>query len=165
MFFSQPRSLYLSSVGLLLLIALGIFIVFDMLAALTVHVWLTLAYAAIWSLIAAILLWQQPNRQKVLIISIFLAGILAVHFINWDSRKPFLRDFNQIEIGMTVAQADQMMDDYIKFIGPAAQLTAQGQVVAGKVSYRHTRWGWGNSDIGVLTIEDGRVVETVFYPD
>jgi len=37
--------------------------------------------------------------------------------------------------------------------------------VTGTSTYRHTNEGWGNSDWGVVTFEDGRVVQTEFMPD
>ena len=153
------------SAGLLLLIALGIFIIFDLEIALSINTYITLAYAAFWLIIGYLILRQHPKRYKLSLLAIFLTAILVIYSIDWNSRKPFLRDFHRIEIGMAATQVDQMMDDYIKFIGPTTQLNAQGDVVAGKISYRHTRQGWGDSDVIMLTIESGQIIEISYYPN
>ena len=153
------------SAGLLLLIALGIFIIFDLEIALSINTYITLAYAAFWLIIGYLILRQHPKRYKLSLLAIFLTAILVIYSIDWNSRKPFLRDFHRIEIGMTATQVDQMMKNYIKFIGPTTQLNAQGDILAGKISYRHTRQGWGDSDVIILTIENSQIVEISYYPD
>ena len=152
-------------VGLLLLIALGVFLIFDLETALSINSYFTLAYTAFWLLIGFLLLRHRPRRYKLSLLALFLAAILTVYYIDWNGRKPFLRDFHRIEIGMTADQADQLMAHYIKFIGPTDQINALGDLLAGKISYRPTQLGWGDSDIAILTIKDGRVVEVSYYPD
>ncbi|MCB9079030.1 MAG: hypothetical protein H6631_15630 [Anaerolineaceae bacterium] len=156
---------YSLAVGLLLLIALGVFLIFDLEIALSINGYFTLAYTAFWLLIGFLLLRHRPNRYKLSLLALFLTAILVIYFIDWNGRKPFLRDFHRIELGMTADQADQMMAQYIKFVGPTTQLNAQGKVLTGKVSYRPARLGWGDSDIAILTIENGQVVDLSYYPD
>jgi hypothetical protein len=48
---------------------------------------------------------------------------------------------------------------------PDVEVDAQGEIVAGTVTYRHTDAGWGDSDWGVIVFEGGRVVQTKFLPD
>ncbi|MCB0210637.1 MAG: hypothetical protein KDJ52_14960 [Anaerolineae bacterium] len=152
-------------VGLLLLIALGIFMLFDVEIALSINAYITLAYTAFWLLIGFLLLRRRPNRYKLTLLTVFLCAILIVYFIDWNGRKHFMRAFQRIEVGMTVAQADETMNSYTKFVGPTSQFDAQGQVMTGKISYRSSRQSWNDADVAILTIEDGRVVEFSYHPD
>jgi hypothetical protein len=99
---------------------------------------------------------------------------LTISTINWNSRKPFLRDLYRIKEGMTAAQVEQTMGDYMTGGGVPAgspgirldgRLIEQGATATGTISYRHTNEGWGNSDWGVVTFEGGRVVDVWFSPD
>jgi hypothetical protein len=141
-------------------------IFFDLLKALSVYLQFTLAYTTFWLMIGVVLLRHKPRPYQLSVLAIFLVVVLIVYFTNWDSRKAFLKDFNQIEVGMTMAQVDQLMKHYLtKSVGPTTELNDKGEIIAGTVSYRHTLEGWGNADIGVLTFESGRVVQDIFYPD
>ena len=42
------------------------------------------------------------------------------------------------------------------------QFDEQGQIVTGWLTYRHTDEGWADSGWGVVTFENGRVVEVRF---
>ena len=160
--------------ALILWIALSAFLIVDFAISASVHLRFTAAYAAFWVLVGALLLHGSPRRRKVLILGLFAMAILSVPFINWNSRKPFLRDFYRIEEGVTPAQVDEIMDGYMKghYGGPPLSLTDvryefndQGEIVTGWVTYRHTEEGWGDSDWGTVTFEDGRVVRIHFSPD
>jgi hypothetical protein len=104
-------------------------------------------------------------REKVVILTLFLVALGSVRFVDWNTRKPFLRALDRVTAGLTEAQADEIMDGYIKGISPMAQVDEQGGVDWGTVSYRHTTKAWGNVDVGVLVFQNGRVVRVDFYPD
>lgn len=152
-------------VGLLLLIALGVFLVFDLEIALSSNTYVTLAYTTFWLVIGFLLLRRRPKRYKLTLLAVFLCAILTVYFVDWTGRKHFLRDFRRIELGMTAAQVDQAMSDYAKFVGPTTEFDKQGQVETGKISYRSSRHRWDVTDVAILTLEGGRVVEISYYPD
>ena len=57
------------------------------------------------------------------------------------------------------------MGSYPGLVGTGTEINGEGQVISGNVSYTHTEEKWGNSDIGVITFQDGLVVETKFLPD
>ena len=152
--------------------ALTVFLILDLTIASSVHLGFSAAYAAFWALVGVLILSGSPGRLRLVIVALFIAAVLSVRFMNWNSRKPFLRDFYRIEEGMTPAQVREIMGDYMggNFGGPAGSHDdyvhdEQGELVAGSVTYRHTDEGWGNSDWGVVTFEDGRVVQTRFFPD
>lgn len=157
-------------------IALTLLLILDLGLGLAVSVYATFvaAYAAFWVLVGALLLARRPMREKVLILALFVVVVVSVRFIDWNSRKPFLRDFYRINEGMTESQVDRIMGGYMKgyYGGPPPflreyepQLDEQGKIITGWVTYRHTDEGWGDSDWGEVTFENGRVVETKFLPD
>jgi hypothetical protein len=157
-------------------IALTLFLILDLGLGLAVSVYVTfvVVYAAFWVLVGALLLARRPRREKALILVLCAVVLLSVRFVDWNSRKPFLRDFDRVKVGMTESQVDQIMHGYMKEYGggPPPSLRAyepqfdeQGNIVTGWVTYRHTDEGWGNADWGEITFEDGRVVEKRFLPD
>jgi hypothetical protein len=121
-----------------------------------------------------LLLIGRPLREKFLILGLFLVLVVSIYFVDWNSRKPFLKDFHRIEAGMTEQQVDQIMAGYMKSYGggPPASLReyepeydGQGRLLTGWITYRHTKEGWGDSDWGEITFADGQVVEKRFLPD
>ena len=153
-------------------LALTAFLVFDLASAVSVHLGFSAAYAAFWALVGTLILWRGPDRLRLVVVALFVAAVLSVRLINWNSRKPFLRDFYRIEEGMTPAQVRESMGAYMggSFEGPPGShddyvYDELGELVTGSVTYRHTDEGWGNSDWGVVTFEDGHVVQTRFLPD
>ena len=89
----------------------------------------------------------------------------SVRFVDWNTRKPFLRRPDRVTAGITEAQADEIMDGYIKGMSPMAQVDDQGGIDCGTVSYRHTTEAWGNTDVGGLIFQGCRVVRVEFLPD
>ena len=151
--------------GLLLWVALSVLCIFDLLGSASFYPVFVAIYTTFWVLIEALLLYDRPIREKVLILAVFVTLIFSLRFIDWNSRKPFLRGFYRIEEGMTHRQVEQIMGCYTRSVGTNAQVDGEGYTVTGNVSYTHTDEGWGNSDIGLLTFQGGRVAEIEFLPD
>jgi drug/metabolite transporter (DMT)-like permease len=162
--------------ALALCMALSLFLVLDLGLGFAVSIYsgFVAAYAAFWVLVGALLLRHRPGREKVLILVLFVSVLFSVRFIDWNSLKPFLKHFNRIKEGMTASQVDEIMSEYWRgqYGGPPLslreldpQFDEQGRIVRGRVTYRHTDEGWGNSDWGVVAYEDGRVVGTEFLAD
>lgn len=134
-----------------------------------------------------LLLWKASWLKFVCYVMMILSlGVL--YFVPWNSRKPFLRDFEKIHIGMTVPEVEMIMGNYLKGTGwqtprstessparptepssdiplnpsdnPSGELGFQDSVV-----YRHSNEGAFNSDWGVVKFEDGKVVSKTFMPD
>jgi hypothetical protein len=151
-------------------LALSIFLILDILGSASLYFRFVAIYTAFWVLVGALLLYGRPVREILLILGLFVMVAFSVRFIDWNSRKPFLRDFYSIKEGMTPAQVEQIMGDYMKGGGaplgsPKTEINEQGEIATGTLTYRHTDEGWGDSDWGVVTFEDGRVVQTEFLPD
>jgi hypothetical protein len=152
-------------------IALSIFLVCDLAISVSVYFKFTIIYAGFWALVGALFLHDRPLREKISVLSLFLIVVFSTRFVNWNSRKPFLKDLYSIQEGMTPAQVEQIMGSY--WIGgespfpngPETERNEQGEIVTGGITYLHTDEGWGNSDWGVVIFEHGRVVRVEFLPD
>jgi len=146
-------------------LALSIFLILDLGFSVSLYFRFVAIYTAFWVLVGALLLYGRPVRENLLILGLFVMVVFSVRLMDWNSRKPFLRDFYSIKEGMTAAQVEQIMGGYMKGGGRPIWINPQGEIVTGTSTYRHTNEGWGNSDWGVVTFENGRVVQTEFLPD
>jgi len=151
--------------GFLSWIALSFFLLLDLVGSVSLYPWVIAFYAVLCVLIALSLLYPRPRREKAVVLSLILITLCTTRFIDWNSRKPFLEDLYRVQVGMTEPQASRIMEGYLRSGSPATAAEAQGQGIAGTVSYRHTTEAWGNSDIGSLTFENGRVVAVEFLGD
>ncbi len=153
LFFDLVAALMLAGVG-------GLYLVFDKVAAISLYP-IAIAFFCALALVASLpLLYGRRRTIQIAIPIVIVLLALAVQFINWDSRKPFMRALNQIEAGMTVEQVDAMMAGYMR---SPAQSGSVGETNA--ISFRHTNEGWGNNDIGLITFVDGHVASREFVPD
>jgi len=152
--------------------ALSAFLILDLLFAVSLSYRFVALYAAFWALVGALLLYDRSLYGKLIVLALLVFVLWGVRFVDWTSRKPFLRDFYRIQEGMTPAQVDRIMEGYIRETGggpPGSEsqygYNERGEIVSGWVTYRHTDKGWGDSDMGVVTLRQGRVTETEFLPD
>jgi hypothetical protein len=155
--------------------ALSILLILDVGFAVSVYLQFLAIYAAFWVLIGALLLVGSPRHEKLLILGLLVMVLFSIRFIDWNSRKPFLKDFYRVREGMTVEQVQQIMGDYMggtcqpdnPFGLPTGESAAETEELAlpGRAVYRHTNEGWGDSDWGEITFDKGRVVRIQFLPD
>jgi hypothetical protein len=156
-------------------LALSAFLILDIVFSASLYSQFVVIYAAFWVLIGALLLHGSPRRERLLVLGLFVVVVSSIYFVDWNSRKPFLRDLYRVQEGMTVEQVDQIMGHYMGGTGwPARPLGLADEAstaamdeltLPGRLVYRHTNEGWGNSDWGEITFENGRVVEVRFLPD
>lgn len=118
----------------------------------------TASFAAFFALPALVLLWRTPRRTTMLLIGSFLLLILVIRNLDWNTRKPFLRGLDNVQVGMTIAQTDAAMQGFIR--SPVGGISEYGTV-----NYRHTDGGWGNADVGVVTFVNGLVARVEYLPD
>jgi hypothetical protein len=149
----------------ILMAAMVLYMLLDLAAAASLNPVISGGFALAALALGLYILDSLPLRQRLVLVGLLVTAVFAVRFIDWDSRKPFLRDFNQIQMGMTTEEVDGLMSDYIKSTSPLVATSIQGDVQTGAVSYRHTAEGWGDSDIGLITFAGGRVIGRTFYPD
>ena len=67
----------------------------------------------------ALLRPMPPQRQPAQLASFLAiaACLLALYFVEWTTRKPFLRDLARVRIGMTEAEVRQVMAGYMEGTG------------------------------------------------
>ena len=154
--------------------AMAFYVILDRVLTVSVHWRFVGLYAAFWVLFLLLLLLKASARDKLLIVGSLVVIFVGMRFVDWNSRKPFLRDLYRIKNGMTAAQVDQIMGDYmtggaVSLGNPGIRLDGrlleQGERATGMIAYRHTDEGWGNSDFGEVTFVSGRVVNVHFSPD
>jgi hypothetical protein len=151
--------------GLLWWLALSLFLILDLAGSVSLYLGFTFVYALFWVPVGLVILYPRPIREKLLVVILLAAVLFSIRLIDWNTRKPFLKDLARVRLGTPVAQADELMGDYVKSGGTLTQADEQGRIVSGTIAYRHTTEGWGNSDAGVLTIAGGRVVGVQYLPD
>ena len=170
-------------------IALGVLAFYEIAVAYPMAGWLYSSVAG------AFLIATWPfARGRFLLIRLALlvasvAVIAALYFVPWTTRKPFLRDLNRVRVGMTEAEVRGIMGKYMEGTGwpasPFETLTndtplhitgsssqystttsADGQmVIRDSLVFRHSNVGEFNSDWGVVSMSNGRVVQVEFCPD
>jgi hypothetical protein len=90
-----------------------------------------------------------------LLLSLLGVSLRTLYAIDWSTRKPFQRDLNQIQPGMSKAEVEQIMRGYIHGWDPSR----------GMLWFRHSEEAAFNADAGIVTLQNGRVVSVEFSPD
>jgi hypothetical protein len=158
-----------------------------------------MAYPVAWWLylsvavgFAAGFIHPVPERSQLARIGALLGVtvvIAALYFVEWTTRKPFLRDLARIRVGMTEAEVRHIMSRYMEgtgwpappfdtpknvgalsIVGSSSQYsttTSPGNhlVIRDSLVFRHSDDGAFNSDWGVVSMYGGRVVRVEFSPD
>lgn len=138
------------------LILLAAFLFFDYAYAVSVYRVVVLLTSTIFGAYALFAFHGIPSKIRWGIVGIGCGLIIGLRFVDWNSRKPFLRDLLSIRQGMTYAEVDAVMGKYIH--EPESQ-------TKDSVVYRHTNEGWGDSDCGFVSFSDGNVVAVEFSHD
>jgi hypothetical protein len=154
---------------------LCIFLIMDVTYSVSVYWQFVAIYAAFCVLVGLLLLVGSPKREKLLILGLLVIVLFSLRFVDWNSRKPFLRDLYRVQEGMSLEQVEEIMGEYMggaccpaeplglsdgQEAGEAEQMAPPDRLV-----YRHTNEGWGDSDWGEVHFENGRVVEVQYLPD
>ncbi len=135
----------------------------------------------------------SPTRRRIELTSAGCLSVMVVvailHLVPWSSRKPFLQDLERVQPGMARAEVEQIMAGYMRGTGwpevpfadgagprtltsvstgatyqtktdPNGQLAIKDSIV-----FRHSNDGRLNSDWGVVTFRNGKVIAKQFMPD
>jgi hypothetical protein len=137
------------------------------LEAITLVPFLTTAGALLWLGIGLNVTKNLPVRKRLIVVPLTILLILSVEYIDWNSRKPFLRDLYTVKVGMTGADVKNLMGKYHKHAHKPESLTYEylQPDFTGEEFFRHTNKSYGNADIGSIKFQDGRVIQVGFSHD
>jgi len=163
---TEPRNGGAITIATFILLAtVAIYLLLDLAAAVSLNPIISGGFALTVLALSLWILDSLPMKQRLALAGVLVSAVFAVRFVDWDGRKPFLRDFNQVQLGMTADQVDEVMAGYIKSTSPFVNTSIQGEIQTGSVSYQHTTEGSGDADIAQVTFAGVRVVASTFYPD
>ncbi len=142
---------------------------------------------------AASLIRPSPIRSqpwRVAATAAAMAVVAALYFVEWTTRKPFLRDLSKIRTGMTETEVRQIMGRYLEGTGwptspicvaspatdgraPEGTGSHNGAVTSGaghltlpnSLVFRHSNAAKFNSDWGIIAFSDAKVVGVSFNAD
>src|SRR6185436_12129891 len=96
----------------------------------------------IWIGIGFRLMKRFRSTKRLILLGLSLFSILAFKYIDWNSRRPFIRDLLKIESGMTPNEVNIIMKRY------------DGGSSPDELFYMHKVPGPFYSDIGVVKLKD-----------
>lgn len=103
-----------------------------------------------------VLLDRSPAR--ILLIACFYFGMVAIHLVPWNARKPFWRDLRTIRPGMTVEQVDAIMEQWVIDPFPTNVHNMVFRDGEDFILYRPgVRDGRFREDYGLVRFQEGRV--------
>lgn len=111
--------------------------------------------ASIWIGLA---LWlMKPIRlgPRLILLAISLFWILSIRYVDWNSRKPFVRDLLKIEYGMTTIEVDRTMKKYTRRT-ESDDLESDVRL-ENTLIYSHATKGPFYADFGVIRFKDDKV--------
>lgn len=127
------------------------------------------AYCLFYSLVFAASGFLLKERRAALVsIAILLVCVSAIQGIDYNSKKPFLKDTRKIKSGMKRSEVESIMSGYMASSGnqynPDEQKFSNFRNIQ-TLTYGHTRKGRGESDVTVVTLSDDIVINVSFLPD
>ena len=178
----------LLTVAVVSLLAAAIAALLEIGAAICASATMFTIYGLFWTGVLAPFLLRHPTRIKYGIYVGLIICLAILYSVPWNTRKPFLRDLDKVQIGMTVDQVEKIMGQYMQGTGwpvmpgassPTGQLvdaasditlatsnSPSGElVIRDSITYRHSNKGAYNSDWGVVRFSNGIVTAKVFMPD
>lgn len=90
--------------------------------------------------------------------------LLALHRVDWSTRKPFLRHLARVQVGMTYIDVEAIMNGFLRGTGQQPSLREQTRTPA-RLVFRRSNRPRLHADQGVVTFVDGRVTSVRFLPD
>ncbi len=175
---------HLASLGFFLGVLLGGFGLWDWWLGASAHPPSTLGVLGAGVLLGYVGSRRAAPRPRTALLCVYALAVGVMPWVDWDSRKPFLRDLYSVKPGMERAQVEAIMGKYIHGTGWPANPYSTGEGVLRTDSlsgsayptvaspngqlelkdcivYRHRQ----DSDWGVVRFREGRVVSVEFLPD
>jgi hypothetical protein len=177
-------------IAILSVLALPFFVLCELVTPFLVPWWLYFLAAGAF---AAGVIRRGPlrvQRARVCLVAAVVAIIIALYFVPWTSRKPFLRDLARVNPGMTESEVRRIMARYMEGSGwPAlpggdtsnapgtlsivgskstfsTETSPSGKIaIQNALIFRHSNKGEFNSDWGIVSFSNGIVVSVEFSPD
>jgi hypothetical protein len=171
-------------------VALALFAIWELGMDYPVAGWLYLSVAVAFGMALIRIAPVRTQRVRLAALLAVCAVVAALRFVDWTSRKPFLRDLARVRVGMTESQVKQIMSRYIEGTGmprspveastnvhgtltdaaTGAQystgLSASGEMtIENALVFRHSHDARFNADWGIVRLSKGRVVGVEFSPD
>jgi hypothetical protein len=156
--------------------ALGILTACELGLSFPIAGWLYLAVGALFTigLIRPLALRRQPLQVSAL--ALVFVAMAALYFVEWSTRKPFLRDLARVQVGMSQAEVRQIMARYKEGTGwPAiptsppdssAKPQPRGElVIPHSLVFRHSDEAAFNSDWAIIALSEGKVARVEFSAD
>jgi hypothetical protein len=132
----------------------------------------------------------RSQIRRLTVLAALLVFIAALYFVDWTTRKAFLRDLAQVQVGMTESQVRHIMGHYMEgtgwpalpgsnsangpgtlnIVGSSSQYSTEtspsGQMaIRDSLVFRHSNDGAFNSDWGIISLSSGKVVRVEFSPN
>jgi hypothetical protein len=98
-------------------------------------------------------------RSRLVLVALLLVTIIGGKYVDWNARKPLVRDMYRVRIGMTAAEADLVMSRHK--IGPGENPREEPPIGDGELVYGTRR----TSDQVIFEIRDGRIAHVEFGHD
>lgn len=165
----------------IILIALFSLVLLALIALYIAHPDIPLMYivcAGVFSTPLITLVILRHMKTALILYTVSLCAIIMLWKIPFSSRPQFLRDLGRIKKGMTVAEVGEIMQEYMKSVRQKwERSTGKGYTLQettnehkeleyeGELLFRHSEAAAFNSDLGIVTFKNGRVVDVKFYPD
>jgi hypothetical protein len=108
-------------------------------------------------------------------LALVLAASAMLYFVDWSTRKPFLRDLARVRVGMSEAEVRLVMAGYKEGTGwpippspsgsPAKPTPPTELILPHSLVFRHSDEAAFNSDWAIIALSEGKVARVEFSAD
>lgn len=137
-----------------------------------------IVFAGVFSTPLLTLFVLRHTKTALILYMVSLCASIVLWRVPLSSRPQFLRNLGRLKPGMTVAKVEEVMQGYMKGVGQKwERFTGKGDTLQettnedgeleyeGKIVFRHSDAAAFDSDWGIVTFKNGRVVDVKFAPD
>ena len=150
---------------LLLSACLPVFIFLDDFYPLSVTPLTTPTCAMLGAVIGRNLFRRMKTGSRLTLLALVICSVLATEYLDWNPRKPLIRDLYRVRVGMSVGEVEQIMTGHLKGFGTPDNLARDFREEDNPIVYRTGEGGAYNADMATIRIKDGRVEAVDFLHD